>query len=204
VREEELKYRVGAAEDLDRMARRLGPPARVEHQRNVYFDTEDLALHRAGALVRLRRCAGAAGGLLTVKIAERIESGFIAAREDERAVGEAEAAALLAAPDAWLRACCGLDLAPEALARAGGRPLGVAGELCTHRRSFAVPAGSLALDVVALTGRTEYEIELETADRAAGTAFLEGLLARLGIAAWKESEPKTGRLFRRTIRNPGD
>ena len=47
------------------------------------------------------------------------------------------------------------------------------------------------LDVV------EYEVELETRDAEAGREYLEAAMAHLGVKAWREREPKTGRLFRR-------
>jgi uncharacterized protein YjbK len=195
-REEELKYRVPAREDLDRIARALGEPCRVESQRNRYIDTRALDLHGSGILIRLRAFEGSAGAILTVKIAERLEAGFIAAREEEMHLDAPAVDALVAAPAAYL-AGVRLPLLAEALARAPGCDLALVAELATWRRLFMVPAGSLALDVVELPGSTEYEVELETGDREAGSAFLEDLFRQRGVAAWKESEPKTGRLFRR-------
>ncbi|HNS00598.1 MAG TPA: CYTH domain-containing protein [Planctomycetota bacterium] len=196
MREEELKYRVSDRRALDALAALLGAPARVERQRNWYFDTPELDLQGRGALVRLRVLDGAERAVLAVKIAERIEAGLIVADEEERELTAAETAALRADPGGFL-AALSMPLARKALAGIAAARLACTGELRTHRRCYALPAGLLALDAVAFPGGDEFEIELETADSGAGRAFVENLCARAGIAAWKEAEPKSARLFRR-------
>lgn len=200
MREEELKYRVPDLRALDAVAALLGEPARIERQRNRYYDTPDLALNARGVLVRLRVMEGAGRAVLAIKIAERIEAGLIVADEEERELTGAETAALRADPGAFL-AALPMALARTALAGVATARLACAGELVTRRRCYAVPAGLLALDAVSLPGGGEFEIELETADAAAGRVFLEDLCARAGVEAWKEAEPKSARLFRRRARS---
>ncbi len=195
MREEELKYRVPDRRALDAVAASLGSPARVEEQRNRYFDTRDLALHGWGRLLRVRALGGGRT-ILTVKIAERIEAGLIVAEEEERDLSPDDVRALETAPGAFfdasatplLRRAVG-DVPPEALR--------CVGELCTRRRVYYAAPGVLALDEIAFPDGEEFEIELETGDVGAGRLFIERLCAAAGVRAWKECEPKTGRLFRR-------
>jgi uncharacterized protein YjbK len=130
-----------------------------------------------------------------VKIASRIEAGRITAREEEQELNAEAARGLIACPARHL-AGARMPLLREALRGMDPAALRRVGELVTHRRTFAVRQGMLALDVVEVPGEVQYEVELETADAAAGRVFLEDAFDRLGIAAAPESEPKSGRLFR--------
>ncbi len=194
--EDELKYRIASRREFDVFSESLGRPHTVERQRNYYLDTPALRLHAQGILLRVRVLEGENRIHLTVKVATHIEPGRIIAREHEVELPHEHTAAIFAAPRSEL-ARLEMPILREALDAAASEPIKVVGELLTYRRLFALPLGELALDVVAFPGAVEYEVELETADAEAGRRFLEASMARLGVRAWPENEPKTGRLFRR-------
>jgi len=194
--EEELKYRLQDETALERIARILGPPTCETVQHNVYFDTPGLKLHRSGILLRLRREEGKPGGILTLKKAVVLQPGRIVAEEQERNLSARRVQELLEKPSEVLQSL-DLSLAAAVLEELHGAALQRAGDLITHRRSYELPEGELALDLVKFPDGSECEVELETEHAQQGRRFLERLFESAGVTAFPEGEPKSGRLFKR-------
>ena len=205
-REAELKFMIRRRRDYlslrdDPRWGSREPPVR---QANHYFDTQDLALARAGVLLRIRetnRC------VLTLKCGIQVEPGFFDSLEIESVVPREVLVTALESPPSLL----GLDLPP--IAELGRRfpalDLVVAGTLENERARRVVEGIVLEIDRLSFPDGTQsYELEIETEDRRGVAAWVETELSKAGIRLepqpltkfeqlleWrsrKESGPRTG------------
>jgi len=205
--EREFKLRLpGAAHAA--VARRFAdwPAARVR-QTNHFFDTAGGALRAARLALRLREEDGRFA--LALKGPELPAAGGLAVRaEVERALGAAEARAVLAGERAALDLLAeeGGALVAEARARVAGQPLLRIGGFENERlrlgpRPFPAGAAPVVLELDRTRfpdGTLEHELELELpegADPAALADALQALCAELGIP-FESAPSKAARCFR--------
>jgi inorganic triphosphatase YgiF len=198
--EEELKIDIAGREAHERIRERLGEiclePPKVLEQRNFYFDTADLRLAGAGAMLRLRSEGAGGGKILTYKNGPPPEDGVFRAQEYETPLSERHARRILEQPSQIYQ----YRLPPvEKLEEDFGLlPLELIGELRNERRRCVLEGFTVELDRMSFAGGGEaYELEIETADPAAVRRWCEDLLAELGVE-WKYSDcTKFERLLRR-------
>ncbi len=193
--ENEIKCSLSTAEELALLAGELGEPDRREKQHNRYIDTPELHLHKSGVILRLRSINGAGEVLFTAKAAEKLELGFISARESECRISRRKAALLHHCPAEELPGL-GSALVDEVLSSIDPESLAVVAELYNDRRLYRTEAGELALDRITMPHCEEFEVELEVRDRSEGLRFLKQLFSTLGLPLTFQADPKTTRLFR--------
>ncbi len=195
-RESEVKLALDGPRDIEKL---LGPdglagPRRVEVQENLYFDTVDLVLARALAMLRLRLTAGKSP-LLTLKCGTEVEAGFFRSVEIEAPVDAPVAEGLRRDPPAVYR----LNLEPINFLRErhGVLPLAVIGSLHNERTSVAAGRFLVELDRIRFPdGSEEFEVEIETEEPVAALTWIEGEFRRLGVRASPGRETKFARLVR--------
>jgi uncharacterized protein YjbK len=180
--EQELKWAIdqaGHARLLAALPRSLGPGTHLI-QRNRFYDTADRALRRAGMNVRLRhendrlvltvkrRLAGDGPGLgrheewehdlHTMRLADIPESGAVDA--------------------AWWAALPLPEPARTALADA---PIIALGGFANERHEFHRGDEVVCLDATTFSDRIDHELEVETPDAAASTAWWRATLTELAV-----------------------
>ena len=185
-RELELKYALTNHEDVVRLAASLGEPHAVFEQSNIYFDTAGRALHRQGAMLRVREVEGRA--VVTLKNEATLKDGYLQCRERE---------AQLAA-DVWESIRSGA----LSLENAQGVPiqeamglleedaqLVILGTMKNVRRVYRLSTGfTLELDQTRMPdGRVDGELEVETDEPERAREEIESLLARYDIP-WRHQE----------------
>lgn len=194
----ELKWALTAhAHDqlLPRLVHDLGP-ATVLQQENRFFDTADRRLRAARMNLRLRRenhrllltCkhkAGSAGPTLINGLSEHREweceldqsLAWPAAADQSAAADQASTP-----PAAWSLA---LPLPQPVREALGGQPLEALGGFANCRHEFQLERAGfselLCVDRTDFGGRTDYELEIETTDPAATSAYWQARLAAWNI-----------------------
>lgn len=159
-----------------------------ERQSNLFHDTADGALRRAGATLRARRISGRPGVEWTHKSGRRLAAGIQTADE-----------VVACGPDADDPLVAAEGLAPVTAAmRLAGGPLRVDAASLTERLALrvAVPSGGeieVALDRLRIPGDpvfVDYELEAEAhgASRADVEALAADLVARFGLSPSTDSK----------------
>ncbi len=200
---EEVEWQFDAP-DLPRIARWLetvhvdprldvGPPEEAA-LRDVYLDTEDARLHRAGYALRVRRANG--HGEATLKALVAAANGLARRREISEPIGSGAPAAL----SDWRG-----PVGDRVRAVAGRMPLQTLFEIRTRRRRFPVRldgacVAELALDETTIGGGrvtkpqslTRVEVEVTAGAVAQLTPFVDTLKDALHLGATTRSKYEAG------------
>lgn len=188
-------------EEAHRLRARLGPPGRVVHQRNLYFDDVARRLARAGWGLRLRRESsvdGTASWLTLKHRGERVDD-FVQRPEYERQLGPGEFEQLRDDPRRLVREARALLEDPGVLPEVDVVQVG---ELINDRHLHALPGDA---GLVAEFDHTrwpdgsetdELELEVDDPDRAdAARERLSALFAETGVAWRPGGASKLARLL---------
>lgn len=195
-RERELKYRLLEREDYERLVRAddLGRRSPARRQENYYFDTADLRLLKAGAMLRLRREETLR---LTFKQGGESQAmeGYFDAVEVECETAPEWLDQVLERPDRLLESP--LPPAKEVRERFGRPPLDLVGRL-TNQRVQVAARYLLEVDHLSYPdGSESFEVEIETPDPEGARRWLEETLAARGIRAEPQRLTKLETLMRR-------
>ncbi|PRO64844.1 CYTH domain-containing protein [Alkalicoccus urumqiensis] len=159
------------------------------HQVNHYFETDDMALRRKHAALRIRE----KGSTWELTLKQPHEEGLL---ETNQPIGENsfEAAKIK-------------GILPEGETTAqlrhflGGMPaLVYLGSLETTRREMEISEGMLVLDHSFYAGTEDYELEFECRSAEKGKAYFQSLLADLELE-WNEPPNKIQRFYQAVYEN---
>ncbi|MEM7233376.1 MAG: CYTH domain-containing protein [Planctomycetota bacterium] len=199
-RERELKYALESYEDYRKLTEAMAPETgRIQH--NHYFDTKELTLAKARAILRLRVDSGRV--ILTLKVGQESQEveGYFDSLELEEEV-TVEALDLARDDGATLLA---LDAEPiRELTKRFGASLSLIpiAEMRNERR-VVQDEYQLEIDRVNYSdGGESYEVEIETPDAMGAKDFIETKFQELSISAKPESKTKLERLLERWGKTP--
>lgn len=189
-REVELKFKIASRGDfLDlRDSPQWGKRGTEKGQVNHYFDTVDLRLVKAGALLRIREEGDCT---LTLKCGREVSPGLFDSREIDSPIGWRILKAAMEEPRSLLD--LPLDPIHELKERFGLPPLIFVGTLTNERVRRDHGGFRLEVDRLIFPDRSEeYELEIETHD----TGGAMELVSRLGLRLEPQRLTKLERLLR--------
>jgi len=192
--ERELKYALFSVNDGEKLASMMGSPDQIQEQKNIYFDTPDRALLKAGGMLRVREVG--AKIIATFKSEARWIDGYLQCREQESLLTSAQWLAVqneeisLENVDVMT-----IHAAKEYVSE--GACFEVLGEVLNTRRVYALPSGyDMELDTTTLPGgRVDVEVEIETDKPDLVRKEVEEILARCELAWSHQTQPKYARFL---------
>ncbi len=162
--EQELKYQIAGPAEFEKVLQFLGPVTEVLEQCNHYFsDRPDRPSPDWSLRVRQQNELYE----LTFKLGKKQSEGYFQSTEVECLIDSQQVEELLNQP-VWSETLWELPPLERLRQEFGVQRLVLLGSLRNQRRCCPQPAGWLAeLDITQFPGRTDYELEIETAEVAA-------------------------------------
>jgi uncharacterized protein YjbK len=190
----ELKYALPSVNDGEKLALMMGPPDAIHVQRNVYFDTPESDLLKAGAMLRVREVGEKI--IATFKSEATLVDGYLQCREQESSLTSIEWRAVLEGGQSLES----LDVATIHAARncaQEGAGFEVLGVVLNTRRVYRLPSGhEMELDRTELPGgRVDVEVEIETDKPEIVRAEVEEILKNCEIPWSHQNKPKYARFL---------
>ena len=190
----ELKYALSSVNDGEKLASMMGSPDGIHVQKNVYFDTSERDLLKAGAMLRVREVGEKI--IATFKSEATLIDGYLQCREQESPL----------TPMQWKEVLEGktplenVDVATiDAARKCAPQGVGfeVLGVVLNTRRVYRLPSGyDMELDRTELPGgRIDVEVEIETDRPEIVRAEVEGILKTYEIAWSHQNKPKYARFL---------
>lgn len=192
-RETELKYRLEARAEYEKLCGGLGDPVDAWEQINHYFQSEDGKIPGEEGVIRIRQEKGKA--VLTVKLGA-LENGLARAREYEQPWSGPADQMPPRSKALWRSRHEGLEIFQRRLGRQF--PLVWVGRMVNLRKLYRY-GQSFCMEVDASRypdGQEDYEVEVETEFPERDRALLEALLHDLGIGVVPQTETKYQRFLR--------